>query len=636
MHPLQNGSQVTERPADKPVSGLPGYFTESGENNVPSYPGADWFNDNIDEFLNSLSVFGISFEHGRTDHLSRIFSGILSSLNSRKTVSDFGIVGDGQQVETDKFTLALQSCDNGSLDLLGKHIVIEPISVDLNSIRLYSSVPNAKIEISGVGNYEFGLKINTLSVFSSVFYDDFLVDGSNLCAKPFFTQNSVSGEVYRSNNVSVINALQTVDTGLACGHYLLGGFNYVEINHPKADNITSSGGSLVSSGIRCEQNSQSVSKKIIINFPGISNVKPGNDGDGIVLLQSFPYVHLGEYEVNFGTFLNCHKRAIKTQCWKTVVRIPKITRTEPHLVFGGNVDIDIQNGNGEIIYPIYDFSSHLTAPLNGLFSLMPERGASQDENGRSTTVFGGICTVRSDDVVPGPFCSISTFQQDKVKRPSVSNFIVKGSFKSVCSIRPEAGSEFNEVKVYEPKFVGCVFDKITDSFFILDRAGSGYAYTHDASVIDCKVLSGRIDLDSSVTTNVGISYDYIDPSNYNIGELTTTRTVSSIFNVADDQEYTKTINAPVRSGVEITVTYNSSAGNSYHALRKSILSLGDQNGEFLETVIANVDSAFGSWGFSITSEVVDGEWVITVHKPAGVSSTGGSVQIIASSASVIY
>ncbi|RTZ20412.1 SGNH/GDSL hydrolase family protein, partial [Vibrio penaeicida] len=59
MHPLQNGSQVTERPANKPVSGLPGYFTESGENNVPSYPGADWFNHVIDEFLNVLSLMGI-------------------------------------------------------------------------------------------------------------------------------------------------------------------------------------------------------------------------------------------------------------------------------------------------------------------------------------------------------------------------------------------------------------------------------------------------------------------------------------------------------------------------------------------------------------------------------------------------
>lgn len=72
MHPLQNGSQVTERPANKPISGLPGYFTESGDNNVPSYPGQDWFNDVIDEFLNALNEQGINYVPGETDHLAKM------------------------------------------------------------------------------------------------------------------------------------------------------------------------------------------------------------------------------------------------------------------------------------------------------------------------------------------------------------------------------------------------------------------------------------------------------------------------------------------------------------------------------------------------------------------------------------
>ncbi len=83
MHPLQNGSQVTERPAKKPTSGLAGYFTESGDNNVPSYPGQDWFNDNIDEFINALAIAGIAFEPGKTDHLARLFSFVSNKGNSR-------------------------------------------------------------------------------------------------------------------------------------------------------------------------------------------------------------------------------------------------------------------------------------------------------------------------------------------------------------------------------------------------------------------------------------------------------------------------------------------------------------------------------------------------------------------------
>lgn len=76
MHPLQNGSQVTERPANKPVSGLPGYFTESGNNNVPSYPGADWFNHVIDEFINLLNSRGIPFDPEKDDHLLKAFESV--------------------------------------------------------------------------------------------------------------------------------------------------------------------------------------------------------------------------------------------------------------------------------------------------------------------------------------------------------------------------------------------------------------------------------------------------------------------------------------------------------------------------------------------------------------------------------
>ncbi|SEH72718.1 hypothetical protein SAMN05660691_01059 [Rheinheimera pacifica] len=71
MHPLRNGSQATARPAAKPLSGTPGWFTESGENNAPSYPGADWFNHAIAEFLNMLASAGIEFDATKDDHWAR-------------------------------------------------------------------------------------------------------------------------------------------------------------------------------------------------------------------------------------------------------------------------------------------------------------------------------------------------------------------------------------------------------------------------------------------------------------------------------------------------------------------------------------------------------------------------------------
>ncbi|HHC6515874.1 TPA: hypothetical protein ACN35K_003046 [Vibrio parahaemolyticus] len=74
MHPLQNGSQATVRPAKKPTVGLAGWFTESGDNNVPSYPGADWFNNVIAEFQNALTEQGVLFDPNKDDHLSQMFT----------------------------------------------------------------------------------------------------------------------------------------------------------------------------------------------------------------------------------------------------------------------------------------------------------------------------------------------------------------------------------------------------------------------------------------------------------------------------------------------------------------------------------------------------------------------------------
>ncbi|ENM4022659.1 hypothetical protein DDN27_003535, partial [Vibrio cholerae] len=69
MHPLQNGSQIEERPARKSTSGIRGYFKEEG---TPSYPGADYFNDQIDEFMNALTAAGVPYVPGAVTHLAQL------------------------------------------------------------------------------------------------------------------------------------------------------------------------------------------------------------------------------------------------------------------------------------------------------------------------------------------------------------------------------------------------------------------------------------------------------------------------------------------------------------------------------------------------------------------------------------
>lgn len=111
MHPLYNGSQVTARPARKATAGTPGYFSESNDNNQPSYPGQDWFNDVIDEFKNALSAANITYVPGDLTHLAQLFSSVRSQEWSASI--NYGI---GQEVLFSNkryYAVQLSGPDNG-------------------------------------------------------------------------------------------------------------------------------------------------------------------------------------------------------------------------------------------------------------------------------------------------------------------------------------------------------------------------------------------------------------------------------------------------------------------------------------------------------------------------------------------
>ncbi|WP_325893035.1 phage tail protein [Grimontia sp. NTOU-MAR1] len=72
MHFLNNGSQVETVPSTKSRIGAPGYFSESNEDNTPSYPGQDWFNAVIREFQTALTRYGVPFDPDNFDHLSQL------------------------------------------------------------------------------------------------------------------------------------------------------------------------------------------------------------------------------------------------------------------------------------------------------------------------------------------------------------------------------------------------------------------------------------------------------------------------------------------------------------------------------------------------------------------------------------
>ncbi|EHR5461966.1 hypothetical protein KUM02_000400 [Vibrio parahaemolyticus] len=126
MHPLQNGSQVVTRPANKPASGLPGYFTESGDNNIPSYPGADWFNHVIDEFLNALDSLGITFDPQNDTNLAAMFSYVSSLATTLNSIGDrsslVGKTSPGQRIVWLGYYSPLDGGGNSGVIKQGAHV----------------------------------------------------------------------------------------------------------------------------------------------------------------------------------------------------------------------------------------------------------------------------------------------------------------------------------------------------------------------------------------------------------------------------------------------------------------------------------------------------------------------------------
>lgn len=94
MHQLNNGSQVTVKPKQKNPMGQPGFFTEGGQGVTPSYPGADYFNAQIEEFIFALKEMNIAFDPTRFDHLARLLterSPCENQITAVKTYTESGI-----------------------------------------------------------------------------------------------------------------------------------------------------------------------------------------------------------------------------------------------------------------------------------------------------------------------------------------------------------------------------------------------------------------------------------------------------------------------------------------------------------------------------------------------------------------
>ncbi|MGF1708420.1 phage tail protein [Enterovibrio baiacu] len=129
MHLLNNGSQVEQIPATKSREGIGGYFSESNENNAPSYPGADWFNAVIREFQTALTRYGVPFDPDNFDHLSRLIQFTALPVGTPQpwmsdTAPEGWAIMKGQAFDTELFPLTATLFPDGIIpDMRGRGLI---------------------------------------------------------------------------------------------------------------------------------------------------------------------------------------------------------------------------------------------------------------------------------------------------------------------------------------------------------------------------------------------------------------------------------------------------------------------------------------------------------------------------------
>ncbi|WP_133151939.1 phage tail protein, partial [Enterovibrio norvegicus] len=129
MHLLNNGSQVEQIPATKSREGIGGFFSESNENNAPSYPGADWFNAVIREFQTALTRYGVPFDPDNFDHLSRLIQFTALPVGTPQpwmsdTAPEGWAIMKGQAFDTELFPVTASLFPDGIIpDMRGRGLI---------------------------------------------------------------------------------------------------------------------------------------------------------------------------------------------------------------------------------------------------------------------------------------------------------------------------------------------------------------------------------------------------------------------------------------------------------------------------------------------------------------------------------
>lgn len=548
-------------------------------------------------------------------------------------LDDFGITG-ASDLEGPKIEAFLSACDGRTADLQCRGLVTStPISVTVSSINIINP---AKIFYTGSPAVRAGSFVRFGGVSGRFICAAGLhVDAGNWFAKGLNVTTTDDNAVVLIDQPTTSNCqTDTTANQLAAGLHVVGPADLVKISQPTSYNIDHSLNPASSSRGILVGYANGHPRRVVIIDPDISNVGPSQDGDGIYVagVMSEKEQHV---TIVRGTYVDCAKRAIKTQSTSSKIINPTVHRTQDFpSTQGGQAEIDCQYGNAVIINPIFRYHAATAYPAEGLVKIFPQAGVT---NGVGTKILGGSCTFDNplSKTVGVGFYAQSLDAADVNRSSEISNFNFHGILQTPFYFRPAANAEFGFVAIQGFTIRNFYCENLAGENAALiwrGRAGGGYALSSDVAVNNVIVRDAPWDvpIDYQVTSNTGISYKCVS-GNFRLITPDPFRLESNkgmVISAAQNGTVSQIIQVPFNTAVRITYSYASGGAAATHLYLDCLATLGNDSGESQIVSFHEKLTHTDSGTISLSATFVSGVgWNLWFQKTAGSATLTGNAYI---------
>lgn len=577
---------------------------------------------------------------------------------------DYGAAGDGTEASPTNDSTALQNAieaaDGGCIDLAGKtYYLTGQVSANCpNGVTLQ----NGKILCNYSTQAEFAIRIDCS--LGTVAINNISINGQDTVAKLLHIRATGNQADVVIDNYKGTNALQTSLTGLAAALYIKEDtdptdfFQTVQITNSRFTDVDSTGGSEVGRGVYVE----STNNTNITNCH-FENIGPYQDGDGIFVTDATAIGTL-RLAVSNCTFLNCQKRAIKSQVANTRISNVITRRTLNFTTAAGQSEISLQNG-GTVDGVSHYFSNGCAAPTivevinqtdDNPIIIKNITVAAEDPN----DVLENVCMFSQTDNIYSKNVVVESIQGN-CYIDNFANFTGEG-------FDPDPGSKysylFDGVIFRDIRFLGFNPSPTTDTntgqttsaFLELTRSATAYIevrysmyeiFIGTDDTYPSAYLSSNAGTITYLTATISEHHNVKgqDKKNYT-GTGTTTYTAFTVneylptipFNgapnflisksesIAEDGTYSQAFQVDNDESCKIIVTYGSRDGSGVKLYTEGIVVNGGNIASYFETV-AGVKTSSNTGTISISVTGSDNQFTIA-KTASGITSAGGKLQVM--------